>query len=239
MFARVFFSAIAAGLVAGLLISLLQSLTTTPLIRAAEVYETAAPAEHRHTEAEGHVHDDSHEHGAAPPLLLTVGANVIVGVGYALLLVGCLALHGRPVDGRRGLLWGAAGFVVFVAAPTLGLPPETPGMMAADLAARQMWWLGAAAAAGAGLWLAVFAHIPLAVPLGIAVALVPHLVGAPEAVGNGGAVPPELAARFAVTAIGVGAAFWVVLGWVAGTIYGRFRSPAIDQGGQSRTMVEE
>lgn len=238
MFLRVFFSAIVAGLVAGLLISLLQLLTTTPLIRDAEVYETAPPAAHVHAAGEGHAHEHAHEHGAAPPLLFTAGANVVVGVGYALLLVGCLALHGRPVDGRRGLLWGAAGFVVFVLAPSLGLPPETPGMMAADLAARQMWWLSAAAAAAAGLWLAVFARIPLAVPLGIAVALVPHLVGAPHAVGGGSAVPPELAARFAVTAIALGAVFWAVLGWVAGMIYGRSR-PSGGQTGQSRTMVEE
>ncbi len=40
-----------------------------------------------------------------------------------------------------GLLWGLAGFVVFVLAPNFGLPPELPGMQAGDLMQRQIWWL--------------------------------------------------------------------------------------------------
>jgi len=36
-----------------------------------------------------------------------------MAVGYALLLVACFSLSGRAVDGRRGVLWGLAGFAAF------------------------------------------------------------------------------------------------------------------------------
>jgi adenosylcobinamide kinase/adenosylcobinamide-phosphate guanylyltransferase len=49
------------------------------------------------------------------------------------------------------MFWGLAGFAVFTLAPGLGLPPELPAMPAADLLARQVWWIGTAAATAIGL----------------------------------------------------------------------------------------
>ena len=59
---------------------------------------------------------------------------------------------------RDGLLWGLAGFVVFTAAPGLGLPPELPGMPVAPLTARQTLWIATAAATAGGLCLLAFRH---------------------------------------------------------------------------------
>ena len=81
-------------------------------------------------------------------------ANILTAIGFALLLTGVYAIRGRQVTWREGLLWGFAGFVVFTAAPGLGLPPELPGMPVAELTARQTWWIAAAAATAGGLWLA-------------------------------------------------------------------------------------
>lgn len=220
MFGRIFLPALIAGIVAGLLITLLQAVTTMPLIRAAEMYQSAPVHTHEGDASPAHVHEEE----GAPPIFFTFAANVIAGIGYAMLLAGCLALHGRPVDARRGLLWGAAGFAVFVLAPSLGLPPQSPGMMSSELGARQAWWVCAAAAAALGIWLAVFARFRMAGLLGIVVALVPHLVGAPQPADMGRAVPPELAARFAATVIVVGAIFWAVLGWLLGALYARFQA---------------
>src|SRR5205807_3047641 len=89
----------------------------------------------------------------------TVLADVLAGIGFAFLLAGGVALaqlRGYPVDARRGLIWGAAGFAVFALAPAIGLPPELPGMQAAALVARQEWWLMTAAATALGLGLLVF-----------------------------------------------------------------------------------
>lgn len=239
MFRRIFLAAIAAGLLSGVLITGVQVFTTTPLILAAEIYETGH--DHGHAE-EGHAHDGDaaahdHGHGAADGggdesgfpggggerLGLTLVANLVTGTGFALILVACFALSGRSVDARAGVLWGLAGFAVFTLAPGLGLPPEVPGSMAAGVLERQTWWVFAAGAAAAGLWLLVYGRGRWPVPVGIALAALPHVVGAPVPTEHGGGgVPPELAAHFASTSIVVNAVFWAMLGWLAGTFYRRF-----------------
>jgi len=50
----------------------------------------------------------------------------------------------------------AAGFVAFSLAPAAGLPLGLPGMAAAALEARQIWWVCTVAATAAGLALLAF-----------------------------------------------------------------------------------
>jgi cobalt transporter subunit CbtA len=225
MVRRFLASALLAGLIAGLGITALQSFTTTPLIALAETYEQASAAS-------PHAHEQAHEHaqgaaeGWAPAdglerLLFTTLANVIAGVGFAFVLVACLALWSGRANGRNGIIWGMAGFAVFTLAPSLGLAPELPAMNAGGLAARQAWWIFAAAATAAGLWLLIFSEKPVAAAAGLAAIALPHLVGAPHPHELSAQVPPELAARFAAASIVTSAAFWVCIGWFAGTIYGR------------------
>ena len=134
----------------------------------------------------------------------------------------CLAeTRGHSVDLKRGLLWGAAGFAVFSAAPAMGLPPELPGMQAADLEMRQLWWFATAAATAAGLGFAVFARPVVAKVLGIVLIVLPHVFGAPAHEGAGGLVPPELAAQFVTASLVTSALFWLVAGGAAGWLYER------------------
>jgi cobalt transporter subunit CbtA len=229
MFQRIFLTAVIAGLCAGLALFAAQQVKVYPLIERAEVFEAQA--------ATAHVHEHGHEHGAAaaeaagwepaPGLERTAYsliADLVAGVGFALLLAGAVALagaRGHAVDAQRGLCWGAAGFVVFAFAPSLGLAPELPGMAAAELAQRQEWWLGTALATACGLGLIVFWRgWPYRV-VGAALLVLPHLIGAPQHSGEGGSVPPELAAEFVVASLATAALFWVVLGTLSGWLYRR------------------
>lgn len=244
MFRRIFLAAIAAGLLAGALISGVHSVTTTPIILHAEEFEGGG---HEHAALDG-LQLATREAGAGALLQLVHGeaeaaasgeepwapqdglertfystlANLIVGVGFALVVVAGMALYGRPVTPRIGVLWGAAGFAVFTLAPALGLPPEVPGSMAAELQARQLWWVFAVGGAGLGLGLLVFARSWPLQALGVAVAVLPHIVGAPQPDSIGGGVPPELAGHFAATSIVISAVFWVLIGSLSATFYQRF-----------------
>lgn len=251
MFRRIFLSAIAAGLLAGLVTSVMQEFTTTPLILAAERYETgdvgrqaavqsgapqvilahAIPEAHSHLFVHGD--GDGHEHGVGAQTpwepanglertFYTSLANVITGIGFALILVAGFALRGDEMDGRRGVLWGIAGFAAFSLLPSLGLPPEVPGSFAAELTARQGWWLFAAVASAAGIWLAVFGRATWLQVAGLVVLALPHLVGAPQPEAFGGSAPPELAGHFVAASLVTAAVFWVALGWLSGSFYRRF-----------------
>ena len=176
MFRRIFAAALGAGIGVGVLIAALQHVALVPMILEAEKYEkgTVAP-HHEHgaistqsgmavasllvTEAK------AHDHEADAPMVaedspwrpvFTWMATTLTSVGFALLLVGAYAVSGRAVDAREGLLWGIAGFAAFALAPAFGLPPELPGSVAADLVARQAWWIGTAVATAAAIGLMLF-----------------------------------------------------------------------------------
>jgi len=242
LFRRLFLAAVVAGVLSGTAASVVQQVTTVPLILEAERYETVPepvaapvnPAEHAgaHASAQG-----GHSHAAPAPaaeasaeeafqrLGLTVVTNLLVGVAYGLLLAGTMLLVGAPVDARRGLVWGVGGFIAFALAPAVGLPPELPGMGGAALEARQAWWIAAALCAAGGLLALGFARNRFVIAAGVVVAALPHLIGAPHPESPEGVVPPEMAARFAVLSIGVAALFWAALGSVCGALMQRVVSP--------------
>lgn len=235
MIRQVLFSAVLAGLLAGLLTSALQAVTTTPLILHAETFEAGeAPAAHDHGTAAAAGHSHSHGEDAWAPgdgierTVYTTMANIVGATGFALLLTAGFVLRGDAVDGRRGVLWGLAGFAAMTLSPSLGLPPEVPGSVAAELSARQVWWISAVVTASVGLWLLAFGRSALRKIAGVAVLAVPHIVGAPHPHGGEvGAAPPELAAQFAATSIVVSAVSWALIGWLAGTFFERFGRPRL------------
>jgi cobalt transporter subunit CbtA len=217
MFRRVFLAAILAGLAAGLLVTVLQTAKLSPLIAAAEVYETAAMPPT--------AHDDGWEPAAGIERMgFTLLANMLIAIGFGLLLSGGFALRqlfwGAEIDGSQGLLWGLAGFAAFALAPSFGLPPALPGSAEADLLARQSWWIGTALATAAGIALIVFAFRWWPRALGALAILLPHVIGAPRAP-PGGVTPAALAAEFAAASLVIAALFWLALGGLCGWFYGR------------------
>ncbi len=226
MFRHIMITAFVAGTLAGLFAAGMQALRVTPLILEAEVYEQAAEKAAAHDHGDGAAH--SHGTPAWEPepgrerFAFTAAADLLAGIGFALLLVGAIALSGREVGGREGILWGMGGFAVFTLAPSLGLPPELPGMAAGDLDARQGWWAFTAMATAAGLGLLAFSPRIWLKVAALALIAAPHVIGAPIAPMGGGAVPPELVARFATASIVTAGLFWLVLGGVSGSLYRRF-----------------
>ncbi|MDA1308828.1 MAG: CbtA family protein [Proteobacteria bacterium] len=247
MIRRLFFAAIAAGLLAGVIISAIHQVTTVPLILQAETYENSTEtsasgqallfsaalrlskpdAAPRPLWRVGGQSGPQHDDAWAPAdgverIFYTSLTTILAGIGFALLLIVGMVLRGEPVDARRGVLWGAGGFVAFTLAPALGLAPEIPGAAAADLMARQIWWIAAAVAAIAGLWLLIFTEGTIWKAVGVIVIAGPHVFGAPHPHGfPGGGAPAELAAQFAATSIAISALFWVLLGGFAGHFFGR------------------
>ena len=214
------------GLLAALLLTLLQSLWVAPLILQAETYEKApAVAEVTHEHAAGaaaHTHDAEawEPEDGWQRVLSTTGGNLVVAVGFALMLAGLYTLR-APTRTAQGLLWGLAGYATFVLAPTLGLPPELPGTAAADLALRQTWWIGTAASTAAGIALIVFGRNWLLKVLGVAILAVPHIIGAPQPQVHSMLAPEALEAQFKIASQLTNVAFWLALGLISAWLFRR------------------
>jgi cobalt transporter subunit CbtA len=218
VFRSIVLAAALAGVIVGALISVVQLFGTVPLIQQSEVFEKAAAsaqheAAHASTAAADHHHDVEWEpEEGFQRNALTVVANILTAIGFGLLLTGIYALRQRAVGWREGLFWGLSGFVVFVAAPGLGLPPELPGLPVADLSSRQIWWIATAVLTASALYLLLLRTEPWAAILGLTLVFLPHLVGAPVAPPSHTDVPEALSHRFVVVVVMTGLLFWSLLG---------------------------
>ncbi|HMN88038.1 MAG TPA: CbtA family protein [Bauldia sp.] len=253
MFKTIVFSAAGAGVLACVALTALQSQTTEPLILHAEVFEDAggghdhgpaappaatsdatAPAADAPADAPGHAAtpaeaEESEEWGPADGFertAFTALANLVIGVAVALVLLGGMLLRGDPIDGRRGVLWGLAGFAAASLLPALGLPPELPGTPAADVVDRQLWWIGTAAASAAGIALLVFGPSWMTAVLGLILLVAPHVGGAPPPPSHEAAYPAGLAGEFVAASLVVSAVLWSLAGWSAGWLYRRMEGAA-------------
>lgn len=248
LFRNVVFIAAIAGLLAGVVLACMQAYATDPLILQAEVFEQAAGG-HQHEHAAAPADAGSNAMSSAAPAdgaaAAPVGedegwapadgferfafnalANVVTGIGFALILVAVSEFAGGIGNWRQGIFWGLAGFAVFTLAPGLGLPPELPAMPAADLTARQIWWVFTAAATAAGLALIAFRKsLPLTL-LAVALIVAPHIVGAPQPASFETPIPEGLHHQFVVAVTLTNLVFWLVLGGVVGVVRGRFTGTA-------------
>src|SRR5512144_3051541 len=217
------------GVIAGIGMTAAQQLTTVPLILKAEVYEQAeeakAPPAHTHESEAAAAHE--HGEGRAPQdgferTAFTLAANVLTGIGFALLLIVVSELAGGIPNWRQGVFWGLAAFAVFTLVPGLGLPPELPAMPAAELGARQLWWVATVLSAAGALALIFYGRTPLAIVAAIALLVAPHLVGAPEPPSYDTPIPEGLHHSFVVAVVLTALLFWVLLGALAGLFRGWF-----------------
>ncbi len=237
IFRQVVFYALLVGTLSGLVLTVAQVWQVVPIIHSAEVFEQQAAAVPA-IESAGQL-EAAHSHSAdddewAPNkgferTAFTLLSNVLTAIGFAVVvmvaMMASISLSHKENPGfkwQHGLVWGVAGYTIFWLAPAIGLPPEIPLAAAADLEARQIWWLFAVVSTAAGLAGLAYGKSPWrwAAPL---LLIVPHLVGAPHAPGAMFAEQPPAAAaqleQLAQQFIGATAIanlfFWLALGLAA------------------------
>lgn len=258
LFRRIVLFALLLGALTGVLLSTVQFWQIIPIIhgaerfehvRAPQVTEPAREATQAHEKA-GHAHPAGAWEPAdgAERTAYTLLSNVLTAAGFALVMLAAMvtSLKRNPAakfDWRYGLLWGAAGYVVFFVAPTLGVLPAIPGAQATPLESRQLWWVLAVVFTAAGLAVAAFGKSPWrwAAALALLVAphlVAPHLVGTPHPGASAFAdYPPdaaaelaELARRFVWATALANAVFWLALGSASVWAVQRFLRKAVHLG---------
>ena len=254
IFPRLIWSSLAVALLVGTVQTGVQRWQAAPIILAAEVYEdqkAEAPAPAPAQAAAAHTHADGavHEHGTAKAwepangaerIAWTWVANLLHAFSMALLVFAVMGvwryqrgtgLAALPLAG----LVAAAGWLSFQLWPMLGLPAEVPGMDAAPLHARQLWWalaVGSAVAACAligfarGKWRWPAAAVLLALPFAIGA---PHLQGDPLAgfSPEARAALEQLVQQFVWATTWVALSFWLSMGLACGLAFQRWLQPVL------------
>jgi cobalt transporter subunit CbtA len=215
MFVKIALSALFAGCGAGLVHALLQFAYIQPLLLHAELFELGPiPGLDQVTVPRGAI-DPVRE-------AMNVIFAALVYTGYAFILMAVMAFaseRGHAITPRTGLIWGIAGFLALHFAPAFGVAPDMPGLNAADVEPRQVWWYGTAVVTGIGLWLIAFGQNWAAWGTAIILIAAPHIIGAPQPDMLTNIAPPELAASFAARTLGVALVVWTTLGLLLGTLW--------------------
>ena len=183
IFRRIIYNALFVGLLTGLLLTAIQLVSVNPIIFAAEAYEIEEAHDHGEHDHEAWAPQDGVERTVA-----TAIANISASIGFAAIMLALMsqiqmsqvrANNLQPTNLLKGCLWGLAGFFTVFVAPGIGLPPEIPGIQAAAVEHRQVWWILAVICAGIGLAIIAFAAMKLKAT-GLIFLVLPYLVGAPH-----------------------------------------------------------
>jgi cobalt transporter subunit CbtA len=225
MLAKIILSTLVAGLLAGLVMAGIQYVRLTPLIQAAEVYET--PETEAIAEANKPCvetmpgmkmcNDDGRpswkpEEGWQRTVTTTT-ASLLTGAGFAILLVGVSMLTNIPITMHNGLIWGICGFIAVSLMPSIGLPPELPGMPAADLQTRQIWWVATIIATGAAIYMWINAKNYWWQICALIIAIMPQLFAPLKAAKTEGNLPASLASEFAANSLAANLVMWLAIGF--------------------------
>ena len=254
VFQRLIWAALVTAVVVGSVQTGVQRWQAAPLILAAEVYEAQKAATPEPVSPAAHVHSDAaapheHTHDVAKQwepengferIAWTWVANSLHAFSMALLVFAVMGVwlyrRGASVGSFTLAAWvAAAGFVSLHLWPSLGLHAKVPGMEAAPLHARQVWWVLAVGSAAGACAVAGFVRASWRWLIVAALLALPFLVGAPQLKGDALAgFGPE--ARVALEQLGgqfiwattwVALSFWVSMGVVAGVAFQRWVRPGL------------
>ncbi len=256
VFQRLIWAALATAVVVGSVQTGVQRLQAAPLILAAEVYEAqkaeapepVAPAGHAHSDAAA-PHEHAHEHGGAKEwepengferIGWTWVANSLHAFSMALLVFAVMGVwlyrRGVAVGSLALAAWvAAAGFVSLHLWPSLGLHAEVPGMEAAPLQARQVWWVLAVGSAAGACAVVGFVRASWRWLVAAALLALPFLVGAPQLQGDAlagfgpeaHAALEQLGGQFIWATTWVALSFWASMGVVGGLAFQRWVRPGL------------
>ena len=243
IFSRIIFSSVLIGMVAGSLLSCLQVIGVNPILFSAESYETPPPAEvlaPSQASEQSHDHDHSHDHDAgwapgdgAERTFYTFVSNILASIGFAAMLLAIMSQFqlpkNRQISWLQGVVWGLAGFTALYLAPALGLPPEIPGIEAAPVAHRQIWWGFTVIGVSAGLGIIAFAPTRFKI-IGLLFLILPYIVGAPQVAGpefthsDPAAVSAlnDLHQQFIVASGITNLVFWIFMGLACAWVFNRW-----------------
>jgi cobalt transporter subunit CbtA len=194
MLGKIILSTIIAGLLAGLVLAILLYVRLEPLIQAAETFEVGGEPTVRNLLTR-----------FAPPLL--------AGAGFAILMLGISMLTNIPITKQNGLIWGICGFITVSLAPSVGLPPQLPGMPTIDLYTRQIWWGSTVLLTCAAIYLWVKAKSYGWQIAAIVVALAPQFFAPTNNAKTEGNLPANLAANFVSSSLGANLIMWLAIGY--------------------------
>ena len=235
-----------SGFIVGLIYTVMQILMITPLIISAEKYELSeVPADFKIEDSEGISKEEIAYHKYSGNWInsilnirnfYTSISNIVTAIAFSMILISVFLMRGKLVNFNSGIIWGVAGFSIFSLAPALGLPPELPGMSAAALESRQIWWIGTVTATAVSI--GIFSECKTILPKIAALAIIisPHIIGAPHPFVFESNVPAELSAQFAVMTLFTSAFFWLILGGTTGYFYKKFVHELIGDSSNISTM---
>ncbi len=218
-----------AGIIAAIVQSAIMQWRVVPLIFEAELYEiseTHAP-DHANDEVKAAPHKHEKNNQPWEPQskfernFYTILATILNSLGFALILAAISTFANIKINLQNGLLWGLAGFLSFNLMPAIGLPPQMPGMIGAELGARQIWWLATVLASIIAILLIVKFPKALTYIIAIIIFILPHIIGAPTPPTMDSDIPAYLATLYAANALFTSLIFWLILGLLYGYFYNR------------------
>ncbi len=242
IFRNIILTALITAVIAGLTLGGLQSFSTIPVIYSAEKYEvekeqTTTPAtlgSETNQHSQHAANSLSHHHQEWSPkdgverVSFTFLADILIAFGHSVLLISFMMLlylkFNKPeISWKSGLIMGLGGYLSFYIATILGLPPEVPGTIAANLHDRQLWWTLTTITTILGLSTLYLAPGALKT-IGLAFIVLPHLIGAPQPQTPGYlnhdpaafSALQQLEHHFLLSTAWVNLVYWLVLGFFGG-----------------------
>ncbi len=225
LFRNIILIACITAIISGFILGSMQSFSTTNIIYSAEQFEVT---DHEHAAVNEHVTEEWGPQDGLERVGYTYLADVLIAFGHSLLLTSFMAFiylkFGKPeISWRSGLIIGMGGYLSFYLSTVIGLPPEIPGSLAADLHARQIWWSLTVLATIIGLTTFYLAPAKLKIA-GIVFIVMPHIIGAPHPDVHGFVnedasaltALSNLEQAFMLSTAWVNLVYWLILGAVSG-----------------------
>ncbi|MFT5930701.1 MAG: cobalt transporter subunit CbtA [Oceanospirillaceae bacterium] len=232
MFKSLVLSALGVAFVAGLVLTAMQNWQVTPIILAAEVYEIPDVA----VATDGHSHDHGAESWSPEDGFERAGystlSNILAAFGFGLILIAAMKWanthRNLQINIPTGIAAGVVGYLTFFFIPSLGLPPEIPGMEAAVLEGRQSWWLMSVVTSLAGFYVLIFMS-GFSRVFAVLLFALPWIIGAPQPETHGFSHPDaaalealhHLANQFMTATHVTNGIFWLVLGGLTAAVLKR------------------